>query len=105
MFLSLLVRFVHKITTRSINMKQQKESLPNSKPGYTKDQLIAEAHNHGFDDFDTRQLTDFTKLGLICSPRKKGKPGGGSEKGQWPEGQLPLLLTILKLRDRADRQV
>jgi hypothetical protein len=86
-------------------MIQQKISATNDRPSYTKTQLIEEAHKQGFTEFDTRQLTDFTRLGLICKPRKKGKPGGGSEEGRWSVEQLSLLLTILRLRHMADSQV
>lgn len=84
-------------------MKQQKKSLPDGEPGYTKNQLIEEVRKHGF-DFDARQLSDFVRLGLICKSLRNGKAGGGSEEGVWPAGQLPLLLTMLKLRDAADHQ-
>jgi hypothetical protein len=86
-------------------MSQQKKFVTNDRPGYTKTQLIEEAHKQGFADFDTRQLTDFTRLGLICKPRKKGKTHGGSEEGLWSAEQLSLLLTILRLRHMADSQV
>lgn len=64
--------------------------------GYSKRELIVEAHRRGFIDVTERQITEWVRLGLLDlaerAPRKDGHKGAFY---LWPENQLNLLLTLL----------
>jgi hypothetical protein len=67
--------------------------------GWTADELLTAAAEQGT-PATRRLIVDWTSLGLIDRPHRRGRgQGAGSQPGTWPEEQRQLFLQLLRKRE------
>jgi hypothetical protein len=66
--------------------------------GWTAEELLSAAAKESL-PASKRLIVDWTGLGLLDRPNRRGRGrGGGSQPGTWPEEQRQLFLTLLRQR-------
>lgn len=61
---------------------------------WTKEELLTEAHDHGF-DLTKRTFTNWVQKGLLANATREGRGPGAGVGSVWPDSQRRLLLKLL----------
>lgn len=69
---------------------------------WTKEELLADARDHGF-DLTERSFTNWVQKGLLANATRQGRGPGSGVASFWPDTQQRLLLKLLDERSRSDR--
>ena len=69
---------------------------------WTKDDLLSEARRRGYSKATFRFIVDWTELGLLDNPKRRGT-GRGSKPAVWSDNQAELFFALLNKRRTVKR--